>query len=93
MLKPVEGAGQRSTAVVVVVAAAAFAGGSDFGGNVLGIMIGVALCLSIGGLSMVVLGMVVLGGTGIGGDERFGAINVPIALAAGDLAFDGNDGL
>ena len=56
-------------------------------------MIGVALCLGIGGLSMVVLGMVVLGGTGIGGDERFGAINVPIALAAGDLAFDGNDGL
>ena len=52
-------------------------------------MIGVALRLGIGGLSMFVLGMVVLGGTGIGGDERFGAINVPIALAAGDLAFDG----
>ena len=56
-------------------------------------MIGVALCLGIGGLSMVVLGMVVLGGTGIGGDERFGALYVPVTLPAGDLAFDGNDGL
>ena len=42
---------------------------------------------------MVVLGMVVLGGTGIGGDERFGAIYVPVALVAGDLAIYGNDGL
>ena len=42
---------------------------------------------------MVFIGMVVLGGTGIGGDERFGAIYVPVALAAGELAFDGNDGL
>ena len=56
-------------------------------------MIGVALCLGIGGLSMVVLGMVVLGGTGIGGDERFGAIYVPVAFRVGNLAFDGNDGL
>ena len=55
-------------------------------------MIGVALCLGIGGLSMVVLGMVVLGGTGIGGDERFGAIYVTVTLVVCDLSFDGNDG-
>ena len=65
-----------------------FAGGSAFGGSVLGIMLGVALCLGIGGL-----GKVVLGGTGVGGDERFGALYVPVTRAAGDLAFGGNDGL
>ena len=54
-------------------------------------MIGVALCLGIGGLSMVVFGMVVLGGTG--GDQRFGAIYVPVTLVTGDLAFGGNDGI
>ena len=37
--------------------------------------------------------MVVLSGTGIGGDERVGAKYVPVTLAGGDLAFDGNDGL
>ena len=40
----------------VALCAAAFAGGRAFGGNVLGIMIAVALCLGIGGLGMVVLG-------------------------------------
>ena len=35
----------------------------------------------------------VFGGTGIGGDNKFGGIYVPVTLAAGDLAFDGNDGL
>ena len=64
-----------------------FAGGSAFGGYVLGIMIGLALFLGIGGL-----GKVVLGGTGAGGDERFGALYVPVTRA-GDLAFGGNDGL
>ena len=70
-----------------------FVGGRAFGCNVLWIMIGVALCLGIGGLSMVVSGMYCLDGTGIGGDERFGAKYVPVTLAAGDLAFGGNDGL
>ena len=56
--------------------------------TVLGIMLGVSLRLGIGGLSMVVLG-----GTGVGGDERFGALYVPVSRAAGDLAFGGNDGL
>ena len=30
---------------------------------------------------------------GIGGKERFGGLYVPVTLAAGDLAFGGNDGL
>jgi hypothetical protein len=34
--------------------------------------------------------MIVLG---IGGDEGFGALYVPVTLAAGDLAFGGNHGL
>ena len=51
-------------------------------------MLGVALCLGIGGL-----GKVVLGGTGVGGDERFGALYVPVTRGVGDLALGGNDGL
>ena len=42
-------------------------------------MIGDALCSDIGGL-----GKVVLGGTGVGGDERFGVLNVPGIRSAGD---------
>ena len=49
-------------------------------------MIGVALCLGIGGLSVDVLGMVVLGGTGVGGDDRLGVLNVIGISVAGDLA-------
>ena len=47
-------------------------------------MIEVALCLGIGGLSIVVLGMVVLGGTGVGGDKRLGVLNVLGIRVAGD---------
>ena len=34
--------------------------------------------------------MIVLG---MGGENRFGALYVPVTLAAGELAFGGNDGL
>ena len=47
-------------------------------------MIGVALCIGFGGLSVAVLGMVVLGGTCVGGDNRFGVLNVLGMRAAGD---------
>ena len=30
---------------------------------------------------------------GIGGEERCGALYVPVTLVVGDLAFGGNDGL
>ena len=51
-------------------------------------MIGVALCLGIGGL-----GKVVLGGTGVGGDERFGVLNVFGIRVGGDVAIGGKNGL
>ena len=51
-------------------------------------MIGDAPCLGIGQLDKVVLG-----GTGVGGDESFGALNVPGVKVAGNLPIGGNDGL
>ena len=74
-VKPLERTRRRWTVFV----AAAFDGGSAFGGSVLRIMIGNALCLGIGGL-----GKVVLDGTGVGGDKGFGVLNVPGIRSAGD---------
>ena len=50
-------------------------------------MIGDALCLGIGKLDKVVLG-----GTGVGGDDKFGVLNVIGIRVAGDLAIGGKNG-